>query len=194
MTFTQASEEFRIDPVRHSGRPADRRSPAEMAVYALLDDLGVLYDRADHDPAMTIALCRAVEQVLLAPVCKNLFLCNRQKTQFYLLLMSGNKPFRTKHLSNQLNCARLSFAGPEDMERLLGVTPGSATVLALAGDGAGRVTLVIDRPVLQASRFACHPCVNTSTVAFSTLALTEKILPALGHTPVLVDLPEESDP
>ena len=79
------------------------------------------------------------------------------------------------------------------MERLLGVTPGSATALALQNDTAGEVTLVIDRAVLQAPRFGCHSCINTSSLAFSTQDLTEKLLPALGHAPVLVDLPEDSD-
>ena len=87
----------------------------------------------------------------------------------------------------------ISIGPPEDMERLLGVTPGSATVLALQNDTAGEVALVIDRAVLQAPRFGCHPCINTSSLAFSTQDLTEKLLPALGHAPVLVDLPEDSD-
>ena len=142
---------------------------------------------------MTMELCHAAEGMLHISICKNLFLCNRQKTKFYLLLMPGGKPFHTKDLSAQLGCARLSFGPPEDMERLLGVTPGSATVLALQNDTAGEVTLVIDRAVLQAPRFGCHPCINTSSLAFSTQDLTEKLLPALGHAPVLVDLPEDSD-
>ena len=86
----------------------------------------------DHDPADTIAACHEIEKVLGAPICKNLVLCNRQKTAFYLLLMEGDKPFRTKDLSKQIGSARLSFAAPEDMETYLGVTPGSATILALA--------------------------------------------------------------
>ena len=137
--------------------------------------------------------CAAVGKALEGTICKNLFLCNRQQTAFYLLTMPGDKPFHTKDLSAKLGCARLSFGPPEDMERLLGVTPGSATVLALQNDTAGEVALVIDRAVLQAPRFGCHPCINTSSLAFSTQDLTEKLLPALGHAPVLVDLPEDSD-
>ena len=166
-------EAFHIDTVCHSGRPSDPRSAKETACYDLLDSLGIAYDRVDHDAAMTMELCHAAEGVLHISICKNLFLCNRQKTKFYLLLMPGGKPFHTKDLSAQLGCARLSFGPPEDMERLLGVTPGSATV--------------------QAPRFGCHPCINTSSLAFSTQDLTEKLLPALGHAPVLVDLPEDGD-
>ena len=166
-------ETFHIDTVCHSGRPSDPRSAKETACYDLLDSLGIAYERVDHDAAMTMELCHAAEGVLHISICKNLFLCNRQKTKFYLLLMPGGKPFHTKDLSAQLGCARLSFGPPEDMERLLGVTPGSATVLALQNDTAGEV--------------------NTSSLAFSTQDLTEKLLPALGHAPVLVDLPEDSD-
>lgn len=186
-------EAFHIDTVCHSGRPSDPRSAKETACYDLLDSLGIAYECVDHDAAMTMELCHAAEGVLHISICKNLFLCNRQKTKFYLLPMPGGKPFHTKDLSAQLGCARLSFGPPEDMERLLGVTPGSATVLALQNDTAGEVTLVIDRAVLQAPRFGCHPCINTSSLAFSTQDLTEKLLPALGHAPVLVDLPEDSD-
>ena len=186
-------ETFHIDTVCHSGRPSDPRSATETACYDLLDSLGIAYERVDHDAAMTMELCHAAEGVLHLSICKNLFLCNRQKTKFYLLLMPGGKPFHTKDLSARLGCARLSFGPPEDMARLLGVTPGSATVLALQNDTAGEVTLVIDRAVLQAPRFGCHPCINTSSLAFSTQDLTEKLLPALGHAPVLVDLPEDSD-
>lgn len=116
-------ETFHIDMVCHSGRPSDPRSAKETACYDLLDSLGIAYERVDHDAAMTMELCHAADGVLHISICKNLFLCNRQKTKFYLLLMPGGKPFHTKDLSAQLGCARLSFGPPEDMERLLGVTP-----------------------------------------------------------------------
>ena len=177
------------------GRPTDEtgRLEKEIAVYDLLDKLDIPFRRVDHVHADTMEMCQEIDQALGQDICKNLFLCNRQKTKFYLLLMPGGKPFHTKDLSAQLGCARLSFGPPEDMERLLSVTPGSATVLALQNDTAGEVTLVIDRAVLQAPRFGCHPCINTSSLAFSTQDLTEKLLPALGHAPVLVDLPEDGD-
>ena len=162
-------------------------------IYALLNEKGVSYEAVEHEAVFTMEEMERAGINTHGCICKNLFLCNRQKTKFYLLLMPGGKPFHTKDLSAQLGCARLSFGPPEDMERLLGVTPGSATVLALQNDTAGEATLVIDRAVLQAPRFGCHPCINTSSLAFSTQDLTEKLLPALGHAPVLVDLPEDSD-
>ena len=182
-----------ISPIYHNSRPEGKLPAQEAAAFDFLDSLGIDYERVTHELADTMEKCDDVSAVLGVDVCKNLFLCNRQKTKFYLLLMPGGKPFHTKDLSAKLGCARLSFGPPEDMERLLGVTPGSATVLALQNDTAGEVTLVIDRAVLQAPRFGCHPCINTSSLAFSTQDLTEKLLPALGHAPVLVDLPEDSD-
>lgn len=185
-------EDFRILTGRCTGRPPDARPACEMRCYDLLDGLGVEYARVDHDAAMTITVCHEIEQVLGAPICKNLFLCNRQKTQYYLLLLHGDKVFHTKDFSKQLGCARVSFASGEDMQALLGVTPGSATVLALQNDAERRVRLVIDRPVLALEQFACHPCRNTSTVAFATSDLTQRILPALGIGLTVIDLPEEA--
>ena len=186
-------ETFHIDTVCHSGRPSDPRSAKETACYDLLDSLGIAYERVDHDAAMTMELCHAAEGVLHISICKNLFLCNRQKTKFYLLLMPGGKPFHTKDLSARLGCARLSFGPPEDMERLLGVTPGSATVLALQNDTAREVTLVNDPPEQHTQLYVSKKKKKKSSLAISTQDLTEKLLPALGHAPVLVDLPEDSD-
>lgn len=184
-------DDFKRLTGRCAGRPQDTRPATETRCYDLLDSLGIAYFRVDHDPAMTIPMCHEVEKTLGAPICKSLFLCNRQKTQYYLLLLTGDKIFKTKFLSQQLGCARVSFAPEEDMRAMLDVTPGSATVLALQNDRGHRVRLIIDRPVLDAPMFACHPCRNTSTVAFPTAALTEKILPALNVEATVVDLPEE---
>jgi len=186
-------DDFYVDPALYQGRPASPagRSENELSCYDLLDRLGISFTRADHDAAMTIPMCGAVEQVLGEKICKNLFLCNRQKTAFYLLMLDGAKPFHTKDLSKQLGVARLSFAGEMDMARLLGVTPGSVTVLALKNDTDRAVRLVIDRSVAETRRVSCHPCANTSTVSFSTRELLDKLLPAIGHEPTFVELPEE---
>lgn len=187
------TDELQIDRTRYEGRPSQPRSAGEDSCYDLLERLSIRFFRVDHSPAGTITLCHAVEAVLGTDICKNLFLCNRQKTEFYLLLLQGDKPFKTKYLSRQLGVSRLSFADGADMERLLGVQPGNATVLGLKNDRGQAVRLVIDRSVLEAERFACHPCVNTSTVSFLTSDLVDKLLPALGHTPNVVNLPEEEE-
>lgn len=177
-----------IDPVRHSGRPTDDRIPQEMAIYDELERQGISFERVDHDHADTMEDCRKIEEVLDAKICKNLFLCNRQKTRFYLLLMPGGKPFHTRDVTGQLGCSRLSFAGEEPMRALLGVTPGSVSVLGLMNDTEGRVQLVIDRDVLTPDWFGCHPCRNTSSLRIATADLTGKILPALHHEPAYVSL------
>ncbi len=181
-----------IDPTLYTGRPADPagRIPQELACYDLLDRLGMAYTRVDHDHADTIEACHAIETVLGAPICKNLVLCNRQRTAFYLLLMEGDKPFRTKDLSKQIGSARFSFAPAEDMEKYLGVAPGSATLLALANDGEHKVQLLMDRALTGWTRIGCHPCINTSTLNLSMAEVEEKLLPALGITPTVVDLPD----
>lgn len=188
-------EEFYIDPTVYHGAPARGSRPeTETDCYDLLDRLQIAYDRVDHAPASTIALCHRVEARLGAEICKNLFLCNRQKTQFYLLLMQGDKVFKTKYLSKQLGTARLSFAGETDLETHLHLAPGSASVLGLLYDTALQVQLVVDRPVLETEWFACHPCRNTSTLRMKTADVVNRLLPALGHVPVIVDLPTEDAP
>ncbi len=165
----------------------------KQACYDLLARLGIAYRRVDHAPAATMELCRSIEQELGCPICKNLLLTNRQQTDFYLLMMEGDKVFKTKFLSKALGCARLSFASDRDMERLLAITPGSLSVLGLKNDPDHRVRLVIDRPVLSLPEVGCHPCLNTSTLAFSTADLTGVLLPALGVVPTVVDLPAGED-
>lgn len=176
-----------IDPVLHYGAAAGREAK-EARCYELLDSLNIEYRRADHDPADTIADCELVEKLLGAKICKNLFLTNRQRSEFYLLLMPGEKPFKTKFLSKQIGSARLSFAGVEDMEKHLNIRPGSVSVLGLMNDREGAVQLLMDRELLNEEEFACHPCLNTSTVAFKTDELMNKLLPALGHEATFVDL------
>ncbi len=172
------------------GRPADAaaRLPKEQRVYDFLDSLGLSYQRIDHEAAMTMEACAAIDAVLDATICKNLLLCNRQATQFYLLLMPGNKVFKTKELSAQIGSSRLSFASGEAMEQLLDITPGSLSVLGLMNDHERKVSLLIDSEVLNGEYFGCHPCINTSSLRLRTADLTEKIIPAMGHPPRIVTL------
>ncbi len=180
-----------IDQTVYTGRPEGERLAKELRCYDFLDGLGVAYRRVDHEHADTIEACEQVEGLLGARICKNLFLCNRQQTDFYLLLMPGEKPFKTKLLSHQLGVSRLSFAGPEHMEQYLDITPGSVSVLGLLNDREHKVRLLIDRELLDEEFFACHPCINTSSLRFTTAELLETVLPALGHEPSYVDLPWE---
>ena len=175
------------------GRPenTDNRLDKEIRVYDFLDKLGVQYQRIDHEAAMTMEACEEIDQALgdNTTICKNLFLCNRQETDFYLLLMPGDKPFKTKDLSAQIQSARLSFAKPEYMEKYLDITPGSVSVLGLMNDSEKKVQLLIDEDVMKEPYFGCHPCINTSSLKFTTEDLMQKIIPALEHEPVTVTLP-----
>ena len=181
-------ETFHIDTVCHSGRPSDPRSAKETACYDLLDSLGIAYERVDHDAAMTMELCHAAEGVLHISICKNLFLCNRQKTNFYLLCMPPHKAFHTKDLSHQIGSARLSFAPEEQLWDLLHCTPGSATILGLMNDDENRVQLLIDKETYEAEYFSCHPCLCTSTIKLKTSDVKNMLLPKVHHEPIVVEL------
>ena len=174
------------------GSPSDLtgRSEREKRAYAFLDKLGIDFDRTDHpeQPATSMEVCAEVDAILGVHICKNLFLCNRQKTSFYLLVMPGDKPFKTKELSGQMGVSRLSFGDESYMEQFLDLHPGSVSVLGLMNDRDKRVQLVIDEDVLKEELFGCHPCENTSSIRFATKDLTDKILPALGIRPVIVHL------
>lgn len=174
----------------YNGRPAEKRSETEEAVYDKLDALGIKYDRVDHDHADTMEDCLAIEKILGARICKNLFLCNRQKTEFYLLMMPGDKPFKTKYLTSQLNCARLSFAEADKMAELLHTTPGSVSVLELLFDTDCDIKLVIDNDLMKDEFICGHPGISTSTLKFSKEDIL-KYVKAVNHYPVYIDLPWE---
>lgn len=165
------------------GRPSELcgRSEKEIRTYDLLDALGIEYSAVDHERTDTMEACAEIDGLLGVEMCKNLFLCNRQKTDFHLLMMPGSKPFKTKELSSQLGVSRLSFASPEDMERLLGVTPGSASVMGLMNDTEKRVTLLIDGEILKSEFIGCHPCVNTASLKIATSDIVNVFIPKTGH-------------
>jgi Ala-tRNA(Pro) deacylase len=177
----------------HNVRPAGELLPQESAAFDLLESLHIDYDRVSSDPADTMEKCAAVSAALGVPICKNLFLCNRQQTEFYLLCMQPDKPFKTKDLSHQIGSARLSFASEAQLWELLRCTPGSATILGLMNDTEHRVHLLIDRPVIESAWFSCHPCLCTSSLKLKTADVLDVFLPYTGHTPTIVDLPEPED-
>ena len=177
-----------LSPVYRNTRPAGELPAQEAAAFGLLERLGIDYDRVSHDAAFNMELCAEVGRALNVSVCKNLFLCNRQKTAFYLLCMPPDKPFHTKDLSAQIGSSRLSFAPEESLWELLRCHPGSATILGLANDTEHRVQLLIDEDVLNSEYVGCHPCINTSSLRLRTKDLVETILPAIHHEFVRVKL------
>jgi len=173
------------------GRPetTEGRLAKELRVYDLLDSLGIEYDRVDHEAAMTMEACVVIDGILGTTMCKNLMLCNRQCTDFYILLTPGEKKFKTSVLSKQIGSSRLSFADGQYMEQFLDITPGSLSVLGLMNDKENRVQLLIDQDVLKGEYIGVHPCVNTASLKLKTADLVEIIIPAMGHEPTFVELP-----
>ena len=165
------------------GRPenTEGRLPREIRTYDLLDELGIAYQRTDHEPADNMEACNAIDAVLGVIICKNLFLCNRQKTRFYLLMMPGDKKFKTKELSAQINSSRLSFADAEDMLKYLDIEPGAVSIMGLMNDKEHVIQLLIDEDVIADEYLGCHPCVCTSSLKMKTADVIEKFLPATGH-------------
>ena len=167
----------------YNGRPEDTsgRKEKEIKVYDILDSLHIPYIRADHEAVMGME------------ICKNLFLCNRKKTSYYLLLMPGNKALKTKELSQQIPTTRLSFASGEDMETYLNVTPGSATVMGLIFDPENKVQLLVDEELLEQEEFGCHPCVNTSSIKMKTADVFDKFLKEIHHDYIMVKLSDGNE-
>lgn len=176
--------------ILQQGRPADSagRLPKELRVYDFLDKLGVSYQRIDHPAATTMEICAQLDTVLGAHICKNLLLCNRQCTKFYLLILPGDKVFKTKELSKQIGSSRLSFATGEHMEALLDITPGSLSLLGLMNDKENKVQLLIDEDLFRQEHIGCHPCVNTSTLRIRTQDLIQTLIPAMKHVAKTVAL------
>lgn len=174
----------------YKGRPESEagRLDKEIKVYDFLDSLGITYERVDHEVVGTIADCEEIDRTLGIEICKNLFLCNRQKTAYYLLLIPGSKALRTKELSAQIPTTRLSFGSGEDMEKYLNVTPGSASVMGLLFDPEQKVQLLVDEEIFAQEEFGCHPCINTSSIKMRTRDVFEKILPALEREWITVKL------
>lgn len=177
----------------NSGRPQDidGRVQKEIRCYDFLDSLEVEYYHVDHRdmPADTMEACVAVDKVLGCKICKNLFLTNRQKTAFYLLMMPADKPFKTKDLSAQINSARLSFADSEAMLKYLDITPGSVSVLGLMNDKQSAVRLIVDKDILKDEYIGCHPCVNTTSLKIKTTDIFDKLINATAHDKTVVELP-----
>lgn len=175
------------------GHPActGKESEAERNTYRFLDAHGINYETLHHEPAFTMNDCAEVEKAIGVPICKNLFLCDRQQTQFYLLMLPGNKKFKTKFLSRELGCARLSFADESHMAGMLALHPGAVSPMGLINEKQGKVLLVIDRELLSSEWFGCHPCVNTATLKLRMDDLLQKIVPESGHSYKIVELKTE---
>lgn len=187
-------DEFICDTTIYTAKPSpEGRLPREMKVYELLEELHIPYERLDHGAVATIEACHDIDKILDIKLCKNLFLCNAQKTKFYLLLMPGEKKFSTKEVCRQIQSARLSFAPAEYMEKFLNISPGSVSVMGLMNDKEKQVRLLIDREVLEEEYLGCHPCVNTSSLRIKTTDVISRFLPYTGHDYTVVELADDME-
>ena len=181
---------YEMEMMLYDGRPdnTEGRLPREIRTYDFLDKLGIKYKRTDHEAADNMEACNEIDAVLGVIICKNLFLCNRQKTRFYLLMMPGDKKFKTKELSSQINSARLSFASPDDMLKYLDIEPGAVSIMGLMNDTEHAVQFLIDEDVLKDEYLGCHPCVCTSSLKMRTGDVIQRFLPATRHEYLTVHL------
>ena len=181
--------QIEIDRTVYHTRPeSSTRLDKENRTYDLLEQLDIPFIRIDHAQAKTIEDCNDIDQLLQITICKNLFLCNSQKTKFYLLVLPGYKKFQTKEVSAQIGSARLSFAPQEYMEQFLDITPGSVSILGLMNDTHNQVQLLMDKDIVKEEYFGCHPCINTTSLRMKTSDIMNKFLPCVNHEPVLVEL------
>ena len=171
-----------------TGRPQDKRIDKEERVYDLLDQLNIDYQRLDHQEANTMEVCLEIEKNLKSTICKNLFLVNSNKSQYYLLMLKENKKFKTKMISKQINSSRLSFGSDEKMHEYLDITPGSVSVLGLMNDVKNNVQLLMDQDLLEDEYLGCHPCINTSSLKIKMKDVFDKILPAINHQAIFVEV------
>lgn len=184
-------EEITSELKLYKGRPSEieHRLDIEIQTYDLLDSLGIKYERVDHEAANTMEACAEIDKVLApAVICKNLFLCNAQKTKFYLLMIKEDKKFKTKEISKQINSSRLSFAPSEYMEQFLKITPGSVSIMGLMNDTENQVRLLVDEDILKGEYFGCHPCINTSSIRLKITDVFETFLQAVHHDYTIVCL------
>lgn len=163
---------------------------SEQKVLRRLDELKVPYEYHQHHAVHTIDECLELPYAEAdVTFCKNILLCNRQKTQFYLYVTVPKKPYRTADVSKLLGVSRLSFAPDEALPELLQLYSGSLTPLALWLNPDSGVQLVLDREIRQPGRIAFHPAVNTATVIFRQEDFFDRVVPALPGTPIFLDVP-----
>ena len=182
--------------VLYKGRPdnTEGRLDKEIRTYDFLDELGIEYYRLDHEPADSEhpGVCEEVEASLGAKICKNLFLANRQRTKFYMLMIPAEKTFRSSDVSKQAGSSRLHFAEPEYMLDLVGTTPGSASVMGLINDTENKVQLLVDEDLLTQEYIGCHPCINTSSLRIRREDIFGKFLEAVGHDWITIKVDQGS--
>ena len=168
--------------------PEAYSTPLQKRVYEVLSELEIQYERVDNEPAVTMEACEAIDAKLGVKTAKTLFVCNRQKTNFYLFVTAGDKPFVTKDFSRALEISRVSFAPAELLSEMLGVEVGATTIFALLSDEEKAVKLVIDKEVLNDEFFGCPDGTTTSYMKLKTADITGKFLKFTEREPIIIEI------
>lgn len=168
--------------------PTDERIATEKKVYELLAKLKIPYERVDNEVVETMEECEEIDRALGAEIRKSIFLCNKKKTSFFLVVVPAKKALDTSALEKKIGVSHLSFASGELMEEHLGTKPGSASVMGLINDEDDYVQLIIDKEVAEDEWFGCNPGINTSHLKMKTSDLLNKFLPQIRHKAKVIDL------
>ncbi len=168
--------------------PQEFANELEKEVYGKLNELNISFDRVDNDVVESMEECLEIDKKLGTEIRKTIIVCNEKKTQFYLIVLPSEKRFDSKEFRNKMECSRVSFAKVEDMERVLGVLPGSATVMSVIKDNDNIVQVVIDKEVADEEFFGCNTGANTRHIKIKTKDLIDVILPNLNHEPKIIEL------
>lgn len=164
------------------------QTPLQRLVYETLEILRIPFARVDTDEAITMEECTAINEKLAIKMVKTLFLCNRQRTDYYLFITTGTKPFRAKDFSTALGISRVSFAPAEQLETMLGTCVGSATIFSSLLDIENRVRIIFDRDVLSEDWYGCSDGTTTSYVKVRTADIWQTFLAYTGHVPTVIEV------
>lgn len=159
-------------------------------VIEILKENNIDFEVFNHEAFVSMDQYEVIEGKIGCKIPKNLFLCNRQETVFYLLIMPGDKIFKTKDISAQINSSRLSFGNKDYLNKLLSCYKGSTSVLGLLFDKENRVNLLIDEDILKEEYLGFHPCDNNFTIKIKKEDLISKIIPLTKHDYKIVNLPK----
>jgi Ala-tRNA(Pro) deacylase len=158
---------------------------------SFLRERGIHAERHEHAAVMTVEESERLVPPLPGAKTKNLFLRDGKGRRHFLITVRHDVAVDLNALGSIIGAGRLGFGSPERLQKHLGVTPGSVTLLALCNDPNGAVEFVIDRALWEASALQAHPLINTATMILSHADL-ERFLAATGHSPRIVDIPRAS--
>lgn len=148
---------------------------------------GIDAPRVEHPSVMTVEESERLVPPLPGVKTKNLFLRDKKGARHFLVTVPHDLVVDLEALGIAIGAGRLGFASAERLQRHLGITPGSVSLLALVHDRAHAVEFVIDRRLWDADAVHAHPLVNTATLVVAHDAL-ERFLAATGHTPRIADI------